>query len=62
MHVAMVPSAQRHCELVADLAAECPGLGKAQMMRVRQATTAVKTRLLGDVADMLAIADTARFG
>ena len=61
MHLAMVPSTQRDCELIADLATERPGLGKAQMMRVRRAATADKARLLGDMADMLAIANTARF-
>jgi hypothetical protein len=62
MHLAMMPSAQWHGELIADLAAECPGLGETQMMRVRRAATADKTRLLGDMADMLSIADAARFG
>jgi hypothetical protein len=61
MHLTMMPSAQWHGELIADLAAESPGLGKAQMMRIRRAATADKTRLLGNMADMLAIADTARF-
>jgi hypothetical protein len=60
MHLAMVPSAQRHGELIADLATESAGLGEAQMMRVRRGATADKTWLLGDTADMLAIADTAR--
>ena len=36
MHLAMVSSAQRDCELIADLAAESPGLGEAEMMRVRR--------------------------
>jgi hypothetical protein len=58
---AMVSSTQRHRELIADLATECPGLGEAQMMRVRRAATADKTRLPGDIADMLAIADAAWF-
>jgi hypothetical protein len=58
----MVPSAQWHGELITDLATESAGLGEAQMMRVRRAATADTTRLLGDVANMLAIADTARLG
>jgi hypothetical protein len=61
MHLALVPSAQRHGELIADLAPECSGLGKAQMMRVRRAAAADKTRLFGDIADMLSIADAAWF-
>src|SRR5438067_10101077 len=31
---AMMRSAQRHSELVADLATECPDLGEGQVMRV----------------------------
>ena len=61
MHLAMMSSTQGDRELIADLAAESPGLGEAQMMRVRRAATADKTRLLGDIADMLAIADATRF-
>jgi hypothetical protein len=62
MHLAMMPSAQWHGKLIADLATESPGLGKAQMMRVRRAATADQARLLGNMADMFAITDTARFG
>src|SRR5580704_4475274 len=47
MHLAMVPSAQRHGKLIADLATESPSLGKAQMMRIRRAAPADETRLLG---------------
>jgi hypothetical protein len=61
MDLAMVSSTQRHGELIADLATESAGLGEAQMMRVRRGATADKTRLLGDMANMLAVADTARF-
>src|SRR5580704_17628126 len=62
MHLAMMSSTQWHGELIADLAAESPGLGEAQMMRVSGAATADKTRLLGNMADMLSIADTTRLG
>ena len=61
MKLAMMPPAQRDGELIADLAPESPRLGETQMMRVRRAATADKTRLLGDIANMLAIANTARF-
>ena len=37
MDLAMVPSTQGDGELIADLASESPGLGEAQMMRVRRA-------------------------
>jgi hypothetical protein len=57
----MVPSTQWYSELIADFTSESPGLGEAQMMRVGRAATADKTRLLGDMADMLAIADATRF-
>ena len=60
MHLAMVPSTQRDCELIADLAPERPVLGETQMMRVRRAATADEARLLGNMADMLAIADASR--
>ena len=36
----MVPAAERHCELIADLATQCRRLGKAQMMRISRASTA----------------------
>ena len=61
MHLAMMSSTQGDRELIADLATKSPGLGETQMMRVRRAATADKTRLLGDIANMLAIANTARF-
>jgi len=34
MDLAMMTATKRHCELVADLAAERPVLGEAQMMRI----------------------------
>jgi len=49
-------SAQRHCELIADLATECPALGKAQVMWIRGLATAHQARLLGNVAKVIAIA------
>lgn len=62
MHLAMMPATQRDDKFIADLASECPELGEAQMMRVRWAATADKAGLLGNIADMLAIADATRFG
>jgi len=61
MDLAMVPSTQGHGKLITDLAAESPGLGEAQMMRVRRPASADKTRLFGDIADMIAITDATRF-
>jgi hypothetical protein len=61
VHLATVPSTQRHGELIAGLAAESPELGEAQMMLVGGTAAADKTRLLGDMAEMLAIADPTRF-
>jgi hypothetical protein len=34
MDLAMMAAAQRHRELVADLASECAALGKTQVMRI----------------------------
>jgi hypothetical protein len=60
MDFAMVSTAQRDDELVADLAAKSLALGEAKMMRVGRAATADQAWLLGDMADMLAVADAAR--
>ena len=62
MHLAMMSSTQRDSEFIADLAAESPGLRKAQMMRVTGLATANQARLLGHMADMIAVADPARLG
>ena len=48
MDLAMVPAAERHCELIADLAAQCRRLGKAQTMRISRAPVADQARLLGN--------------
>lgn len=62
MKLAVMAAAQRHCELIADLAAERPALGKAQMMGVAGSTTADQTSLLRHKAHMVAIADAPRLG
>jgi hypothetical protein len=48
MRFAVVSSAKGHSELVADLAAECRRLGKAQVVGIGRTTTADETRLLGN--------------
>jgi hypothetical protein len=34
MHLAMMPSTQRHSEFIADLSAECPALRESQVVSV----------------------------
>ena len=58
----MMAAAERHRELIADLAAERPWLGKAQMVRIGGRATANQTGLLDDEPHVLAIANSARFG
>ena len=48
MNLAMMASAQRDGELVADLAAKGAGLRKAEVVRVRRLAAADQARLLGD--------------
>ena len=62
MQFAMMTAAERHGELVADLAAERPALGKAQVMGVGRLAAADQTRLLRHKAHMVAIADAPRLG
>jgi hypothetical protein len=59
---AMMPTAERDGELVADLASKRSGLGKAQVMGVTGLATADKTGLLRHMADVVTIADPARLG
>ena len=62
MELAVMTAAERHGELVADLAAERPALGKAQVMGVGRFTTTDQTSLLRHKAHMVAIADAPRLG
>lgn len=62
MKLAVMTAAQRHGELIADLAAERPALGKAQVMGVAGFTSADQTSLLRHKAHMLTIADAPRLG
>lgn len=51
--LAMMGSAKRNGELIADLAAEGPAWGKSQMMGVGGATAAEQARLAGDKPQVL---------
>ena len=62
MELAVMTTAERHGELVADLAAERPALGKAQVMGVGRFATTDQTRLLRHKAHMVAITDAPRLG
>jgi hypothetical protein len=48
MHFAMMPTAERYGELVADLATQCRRLGKSQMMRISRAPATDHAWLRGD--------------
>ena len=58
----MMTPAQGDRELVADFAAECSGLGEAQMMGVGRLPAADQARLLGNVSDVISVPNAARLG
>jgi hypothetical protein len=60
--LAVMAAAERHGELVTDLAAERPALSKAQVMGVGRFAAADQTGLLRHKAHMVAIADAPRLG
>jgi hypothetical protein len=60
MHLAMMSAAERDCELIADLTAECRQLRKSQVMRVCRAPAADQARLLGHGLHMLPVANPTR--
>jgi hypothetical protein len=57
VQLAMVAAAERDRELVTDLAAQRPALGKAQLMSIARLTATDGTGLLCHKAHMVAIAD-----
>ena len=61
MNVAVMTAAERDGELVADLAAEGAALCEAQVVGVAGLAPADQARLLGDMPDVIAVADPARF-
>src|SRR5262249_32911110 len=62
VQLAMMSPAQRHRELVADLAAECTRLREAQMVWIGRPPAADQARLLNHMPDMIAVANAARLG
>ena len=62
MDLAMMASAQRHRELIADLTAECAVLREAQMMGICGPAPANQTRLSGHQLDVLLVTKAARLG
>ena len=62
MDFPMMPSAERHRELITDLATQRPVLGETQMMRIRRSARANETRLFGKKPHMLAVTNSAWFG
>ena len=53
----MVATAERNSELVADLAAQRPALGKAQVMGIAGLPATNQAGLLGDMPEVAAIAN-----
>jgi hypothetical protein len=62
MDFPMMPPAERHGELIADLTAKPPVLGETQMMRIRGSARANQTRLFGNKPHMLAVTNSAWLG
>src|SRR6516164_5638470 len=62
MHRPVMPATERDRELIADLAAECAGLGEAQVVGIRGLAAAHETCLLGDIAQVLPVAIATRRG
>ena len=62
MDLAMMAAAERDRELIADLAAQRPMLGEAQMMGIGRPAAANQTGLLGDKPNVVAVAYPARLG
>ena len=58
----MMHAAERHRELIADFATECPGLCEAQMMGVGGLASAHNTGLGRDKLAVEFVAQSARFG
>jgi hypothetical protein len=62
MGLAMMASAQRHGELIADLSAERAMLREAQMVCICGPAPANQTRLFGHEFDVLLVSESARLG
>ena len=55
MKLAVMPTAKRHSEFIAHLAAECYRLGKTKMMRVARLPSADEAGLRSDKPQMRAV-------
>jgi hypothetical protein len=55
MKLPMMTAAQRHRELVTDLAAERAALSKAQVVWIRRTAATDEAGLLGNISDVVAI-------
>src|SRR5262249_41655507 len=55
MHRTMMPATEWDRKLIADLAAECTGLRKSEVVGIRGLAAAHETRLLGDIAAVLLV-------
>jgi hypothetical protein len=60
MNFSMMPTTERHRELVAYLAAQRAALSKTQVMRVRRNSATDQAGLLRNKSDMLAVPNSAR--
>ena len=58
MHLAMMTTAERNRELIANFSAQSWGLCKAEMVRIGGTATANQARLLGDRFHMLTVANS----
>ena len=61
MHLAMVSTTQWDGELIADLAAKGPALGKSEVVGIRGSATANQTRVLGDSFDVVSVTNPTWF-
>ncbi len=62
MDLAVMASAQRHSELIADFSTERAVLREPQMMGIGGPTVANQARLLGDELDVILVTKAARLG
>jgi hypothetical protein len=62
MHLPVMPTAERYCELIADFQSNCARLGKSKMMLVARLSSADQTRLRCDELQMRLITQPFGFG
>ena len=61
MQLPVVPAAERHRELIADLETHCPGLGKPQVMGIARLPATDQARLRSDKLEMRFVTQPLRF-